>query len=268
MPFIPKHTPFIPSTQVASHRTVQANGVPWSWMGHTPGDGLGISVQAMMTHMTLMDTHTNNIAYYGTPGYQAKEARIYAAKNKTFTEFLGASYSTQERTNTDVGRIRYTSFTYDLALEEKGYFQKYNPITGQMDLTRDGRMKLDSEGRLVGNDGSYFLNREGTAIMLPHLLQDPKWQLGIDKQGVITLTHPYKNEVVKAGVLKTVREDGRTDGTPPTVLQGFVEDSNVMLQNEYIGIVPQKRYFEANRQMFLTNNDLMTKMVQELGRAQ
>jgi flagellar basal body rod protein FlgG len=271
MMLIPRHVPFIPASSgklVSPHQVGQSHRVPWQWMGHASGDGLGITVQAMMTHMNLMETHTNNIAYYGTPGYQAKEARVYAAKNQTFTEFLHASHSTQQRTNTEVGRIRYTSYVYDLALEEKGYFQKYNPQTGQMDLTRDGRIRLDAEGRLIGNDGGYFLNREGTTIMLPHLLQDPKWQLQIDKQGVITLTHPYKNEVIKAGVLKTVREDGRTDGPPPPVLQGFVEDSNVMLQNEYIGIVPQKRYFEANRQMFLTNNDLMTKMVQELGRAQ
>jgi flagellar basal-body rod protein FlgF len=242
--------------------------LPWTWGGSYQGDGMGITVQGMMTNMAVMTTHANNVAYVNVPGYQAKAVHIHAATNQPFLEVLNATQSLKHSTNTQVGRIRYTSYPYDLALEQEGYFQRFDPRTGRMILTRDGRMRLDGQGHLVGADGSYFLTRDGKPFVLKHLLQDPRNQMKISTEGEITLVHPFKNETVKAGVISVLRQDGRTVQESPRVMQGFIEDSNVMLQAEFTEIFPQKRYFEANRQMFLTNSDLMNRMVQELGRAQ
>ena len=50
-------------------------------------------------------------------------------------------------------------------------------------------------------------------------------------------------------------------------MQKFNEYSNVSLQNEFIGMMPIIRNFEANRQMFLIQNQNLQKVINQLGSA-
>ena len=53
----------------------------------------------------------------------------------------------------------------------------------------------------------------------------------------------------------------------PQVQQGYSEFSNVALQNEFMSLMPVKRTFEANRQMFLIENSNLQKTISQLGQA-
>ena len=53
----------------------------------------------------------------------------------------------------------------------------------------------------------------------------------------------------------------------PDIKQGYNEYSNVSLATEFLEIVPIKRNFDANRQMFIMQNNLLSSALQELGKA-
>ena len=51
----------------------------------------------------------------------------------------------------------------------------------------------------------------------------------------------------------------------PQVKQGYNEYSNVSLQNEFISMMPIIRNFEANRQIFMIQNQNLQKVISQLG---
>ena len=53
----------------------------------------------------------------------------------------------------------------------------------------------------------------------------------------------------------------------PQVKQGYNEFSNVSLQNEFLGMMPIIRNFEANRQIFMIQNQNLQKVISQLGSA-
>ena len=51
----------------------------------------------------------------------------------------------------------------------------------------------------------------------------------------------------------------------PNVKQGYNEYSNVSMNTEILQIIPIKRNFEANRQMFIMQNNNLSKAISQLG---
>jgi len=61
-----------------------------------------------------------------------------------------------------------------------------------------------------------------------------------------------------------------TDGSfvmNPEVKQGYDEYSNVSLQNEFLGMMPTIKAFDANRQIFMIESANLTKAISQLGSA-
>ncbi len=53
----------------------------------------------------------------------------------------------------------------------------------------------------------------------------------------------------------------------PEVKQGYNEYSNVSLEREFMGMMPIKRNFDANRQIFMLQSQNLTKAISQLGSA-
>ena len=53
----------------------------------------------------------------------------------------------------------------------------------------------------------------------------------------------------------------------PKIKQGYNEYSNVALQNEFMSLMPIIRTFEANRQIFMIQNQNLQKVISQLGSA-
>jgi flagellar basal body rod protein FlgG len=241
---------------------VSTNPVFRAYAATYQGDGMFVATQAMANTMNILNVHTDNIANYGVPGYQKKAPVV-----SQFAEYLHPSDVVDKITDQRVGRIRLSGNPTDFALAKPGYFQKLDPSTGTVQLTRDGRMKLERDGTLVSLDGKSILSSAGTPIRLPSVPQNLSKQLTVESDGTLTFYDPKTGKADPLGKLSVVNPDG-TVVSEPEVKQGFVEDSNVFLQQEFAGIMPLRRFFEANRQVFLIQSDSLSKMIQELGRAQ
>lgn len=223
-------------------------------------DGLTTSIKSMHTQMAMLNIHTDNIANFGIPGYQKKDAVL-----TSFAEYLGPN-AVDTATSTEIGRLRKSGNTLDLALNSKGYFQRIN-AQGAVEMTRDGRFQLDKDGFLRALDGKQILSAAGTPLQFPVIPEDLEKQVKITPNGEVLIFDPKKGEAVSAGRIGVANEKG-TAADVVDIKQGYSEDSNVMLQEEYTAIMPLRRQFEANRQLFIIQNDALSRMIQELGRAQ
>ncbi|HEY9687802.1 MAG TPA: flagellar basal body rod C-terminal domain-containing protein [Coleofasciculaceae cyanobacterium] len=223
-------------------------------------DGLTTSIKAMHTQMAMLNVHTDNIASFGIPGYQKKEAVL-----TSFAEYLGPN-AMDTVVNTEIGRLRKSGNPLDLALNNKGYFQRINALGG-VELTRDGRFQMDKDGYLRSLDGKQVLSAAGSPLKFPVIPQDLEKQVKISPTGEVLVFDPKKGQAVSAGRLGIANENGTAADTVD-VKQGYVEDSNVMLQQEFVSVMPLRRQFEANRQLFIIQNDALSRMIQELGRSQ
>lgn len=223
-------------------------------------DGLTISTRAMHTQIQILSTHTDNIANFGVPGYQKKRPVV-----TSFAEYLGPN-AVDSVVDTEIGRLRASGMPLDTALNSKGYFQRVLE-SGAVELTRDGRFHLDAEGWLRSVDGKKILSTSGEPLRFSVMPKNLAKEVKISQEGDVQLFNVRTGEYRLMGRLGVVNEQG-TAADVPDIRQGYVEDSNVFLQEEYVALMPLRREFEANRQMFILQNDALSRMIQELGRAQ
>ena len=136
--------------------------------------GIAQSINAMQMQMDIMGIFGENVVGFDKIGYQRKEAVV-----SSFAEYIGTnalSHSTDEQ----VGRLSMTQRPLDIALSEKGYFQVLNK-DGSIELTRDGRFKINKEGELLTQLDQKVLSSGGLPIVLPFLPETlDKIKIGLD----------------------------------------------------------------------------------------
>jgi flagellar basal body rod protein FlgG len=226
------------------------------------GDGMFVAARSMAGYLHAVNIHSDNIAFSGIPGYQAKKPVM-----RRFIEHLGP-LAVDSATNEEIGRLRRTGAPNDLALVSEGYFQVMDPNTGDVQTTRDGRIRIGADGQLLTIDGKKaFLDTSGAPLTLPRQPTDLAKQFKVTEDGSVLYYNPYGGDMIPVGRFSVVSAQG-DPAKEVKVSQGFSEDSNVMLAQEFAGLLPKRREFEANRQAFILQSDSLAKMIQELGRAQ
>jgi flagellar basal body rod protein FlgG len=224
------------------------------------GGGLALSSRAMLAQTAIIDLHTQNILYFGMPGYRRVVPMVTSFAETMGPQGVGAALSNE------VGRLRLSQNPLDVALAGPGFF-RIRRQNGQEILTRDGRFRLDPQGNLLALDGSAVLGEDGLPMRIDPIPSDLKKSIKISATGELTAMDPRTYETRRVGQLAVLGEKGET-GVPRDVKQYYVEDSNVFLQQEFTGLMAPRRNFEANRQLFIMQSDVLSRMVQELGRPQ
>ncbi len=183
----------------------------------------------------------------------------------------GVKPSATVRTFT-VGSFKETGRDLDVAIEGDGFFQVLMP-DGTIKYTRDGAFKLDADGNLVTSDGFYLqppitVPAEATSI-----------NIGMDgtvtaivngnaeELGQITLVR-FANAAGLKGVGKNLFEETAAsgpalgpfipgnDGTG-TLLQRFLEMSNVKAVEEMVNMITSQRAYEMNSKAIQTADQML-----------
>jgi flagellar basal-body rod protein FlgF len=188
------------------------------------GSGLGLSINAMATHMEVLKGHADNIANFGIPGYRKQTPHV-----TTFAEYLGPNGVEVSKSN-EIGRLRQTNLPLDLALAEEGFFRVQDAKTARVSQTRDGRFLLQKDGLMTTITGQYVLNELGQPIRITHAPSDLKKGLKIDEHGIVSVMDESSGKFSPVGRLSVVDEAGQK-AAKIDVKQGFIEDSNVMYPN-------------------------------------
>ncbi len=219
--------------------------------------GLTASLRAMHVQSELIGMYNENVGGFDKIGYQRQEPVV-----SSFTEFIGV-HGLSKTTDDKVGRIAMSDNPLDLALANKGYFQIQT--ADGIKLTRDGRFKLDKEGNLLTLEDDKVLSNAGVPIQLPVVPEQLK-DIKINAKGQVSVLNRKTNKFETAGFIGVVDTNGVVVMNPE-VKQSYNEYSNVSLQDEFIGMMPIIRNFEANRQIFMIQNQNLQKVISQLGQA-
>ncbi len=220
-------------------------------------NGLKTAIRAMQVQTALMANVSDNVNGFDKVGYQRKESVV-----SSFTEFLGVDGLSTVVDDT-VGRLSMTDNPLDLAMASKGYFQIQTPDGIRM--TRDGRFKVDVDGNFLDLEGNQVLSNTGVPIKFDIIPKSPK-DVVVNTRGAISVLDRKTKKLKHVANLGIVDQNG-AGIINPQVQQGYSEYSNVALQNEFMSLMPVKRNFEANRQMFLIENSNLQKTISQLGQA-
>ena len=218
---------------------------------------LTTSLRAMHVQSELIGMYNENVTGFDKIGYQRKDPVV-----SSFTEFIGV-HGLSQTIDDKVGRIQMSDNPLDLALAEKGYFQTMN--ADGIRLTRDGRFKLDKDGFLLTLEDDNVLSNAGVPIQLPVVPEQIK-DVRVNSKGLVSVLNRKTNKFENAGYIGVVDSNGVII-VNPQVKQGYNEYSNVALQDEFIQMMPIIRNFEANRQIFMIQNQNLQKVISQLGQA-
>ncbi len=220
--------------------------------------GLNQSIGAMHMQMELMGVAQENINGFDKIGYQRKDGVV-----SSFAEYIGI-HGVSKAVDDSVGRIARTDKPLDFAIGEKGYFQLLNN-SGSVELTRDGRFKINEKGELLGLENQKVLTQGGSPIVLPFTPEKYE-DVRVDGNGRLCIFNPATRKMEYVDTIGVVSSDGNTV-IEPNIKQGCLEFSNVSMAQEFLELVPLRRTFDANRQLFMIQNGALTKAIQQIGSA-
>lgn len=219
-------------------------------------DGLSTSIRGMNAQTKLLGIINDNIIGYNKTGYQGKEAVV-----SSFAEVIGSNAISEVRNN-ESGRMAKTDKILDFAIAKEGYFQYLTPQG--IKVTRDGRFQMDKNGYLSTLEGNKVLSNSGEAVKfnkMPEAIEDIK----LMPNGDLMVLNRETKELEFASTLGIVSDKGEII-RKPDIKQGFVEASNVSLQAEFMRIIPIRRSFSANKQMFMIQNSMLSQTIQQLSK--
>ncbi len=217
--------------------------------------GMKASIRAMHVQSEIIGMINENVTGFDKVGFQRREPVV-----SSFTEYIGV-HGLSSTVDDQVGRIMASKNPLDITMANKGYFQIQTPEGVQ--LTRDGRFKLDKEGNLLNLEDNPVLSDAGMPIKLPVLPDNPQ-QVVVNTRGKISVYDKESNQLITAGNLGIVDANGMAV-LNPDVKQGYNEYSNVSLQTEFMAVKPVVRNFEANRQIFMIENSNLQRVISQLG---
>ncbi len=218
--------------------------------------GLNQSIGAMHMQLELIGIGQENVNGFDKVGYQRKDGVI-----SSFSEFIGV-HGLSKAVDDSVGRITRTDKPLDFALSNKGYFQLLNN-SGSVELSRDGRFKLNENGELLGLENQKVLSAGGVPVILPFMPEKYE-DITVDNNGKLHIFNPETRKMDYVATLGVVSSDGNTV-LEPGVKQGCLEFSNVSMAQEFLEMVPKRRAFDANRQLFMLQNNALSQAIQQLG---
>jgi flagellar basal-body rod protein FlgG len=171
------------------------------------------------------------------------------------------------------GDLQHTGNPLDLAVEGDGFFQILQP-SGDIAYTQAGNLKKDSQGKLVTSEG-FPIQPE---ITIP---QDAiSLTIGVD--GTVSVGQPGALTAQQIGTIEMARfvnpagleslgrnlfRPTQASGDPilgtagregfGTLLQGFVEMSNVNVVEEMVNLIVGQRAYEINSRAIRTADEMM-----------
>jgi flagellar basal-body rod protein FlgF len=220
----------------------------------------------------LMD----NVVYSEVPGYRKSEAvvRAFPTELEAATQRISSMKPQVEGTfySHIQGALVKTGGKLDLALGSDGYFV----ITGPWGegYTRDGRFRLDKEGRMLSVAGNFPVMGSSGPIMVPPGANVEVTQSGmvkIDGEEVdqLRVVNPERREdlVSLNGSIFRLRDSSAVmqEIESPRVIQGYVEASNVNIVDQMMEMIYLERIYNINAKL-IQSRDAELARAMELGR--
>ncbi len=248
----------------------------------------------MMAQQLNVDTISNNLSNVNTTGYKKQRVEfkdlLYETLSKSdLIDGLGKPVNLQVGhgvmptatvTNYSVGNFENTENPLDIALDGEGFFA-VRDANGEIAYTRDGSFKIsinDGEALLVTSEGHSVLDDGENDIVLTDINVN---NLSIGQNGEISyldtdnVVQPLGQtlQIVRFQNREGLLKDGSNyvkpspaSGEPiseadldekTTIMQGFLESSNVQVVEEMVKLIVAQRAYEVNSKSVQTADEML-----------
>jgi len=256
------------------------------------------AASGMQAQQFNLDTIASNLANASTSGFRRRRLQFQDLLYQNMV--MPGSASTQQTTvaaglqiglgarsaASEIiqlqGDLSQTGNPLDLTIEGQGFFQVQLP-TGETAYTRAGTFHMDAQGNVVTADGnpiepsitipqgasSITIGSDGT-VSVTLAGQQAAQQVG-NIQLALFANPGGLNSVGKNLFLATTASGDPVLGTPGgseglgEIQQGYLEQSNVSVVDEFIQMIVAQRSYEANSRV-VRAADEMFQLVNNLGR--
>jgi flagellar basal-body rod protein FlgG len=257
-------------------------------------NSLWIAKTGMEAQQMQLDVVSNNLANVSTNGFKKSHAVFEDLLYQNLRQ-TGANTTEQSTLPTGLqiglgvravatsrnfsqGNLQQTSNNMDVAIQGNGFFSLTMP-DGTVGYTRDGAFQIDNQGRLVTSGGlpvagGITVPANATGLTIG---QDGAVSVSIpgtvapQAVGTITLT----NFINPAGLEpkgQNIYAESGSSGQPNagtaglnglgTLMQGFVETSNVNVVQELVTMIQTQRSYEMNSKAIQTSDQMLQKLAQ------
>jgi flagellar basal-body rod protein FlgG len=237
------------------------------------------AASGMTAQETNIDNIANNLANANTVGFKSRRAQFQdlmyqsmlqpgtaSGQQTVVPTGLQLGLGTRAASNEIIftqGSFSETDNPLDLVIQGNGFFQIQMP-NGTVSYTRAGQFQLDKTGNVVTPQG-FALEPQ---ITVPSTAQ----QITIASDGTVSYTLPGQTAAQQAGQIQlanfanpaglnaignnlytptdasgepTVGSPGGAEGLG-SLMQGYTEQSNVSIVNEFINLIQAQRGYESN----------------------
>lgn len=258
---------------------------------------LDIAATGMQAQQLYVDVTSQNLANINTTAYKLQRPEfqdlLYQNDKRVGTNSadsgtivptgiqigLGVKTGAIYR-NTNQGTLQNTSNTLDVAIQGKGFLQVTLP-SGELAYTRAGALQLSPDGTIVTSDG----NQVEPAITIPPTAT----AISINQSGEVFATIPNQvapqnlgqfqtaSFINEAGLqaiggnmyMETVASGSPVTGTPGTngygtMLQGYLESSNVDAVTELTNLIKAQRVYEMNSKIISKSDEMLQNLNQSV----
>jgi flagellar basal-body rod protein FlgG len=247
------------------------------------------AASGMNAQQLNVDNIANNLANANTAGYKTRRAQFQdllyqnmvqpgasAGQQTTVPAGLQLGLGTRAASNEIIftqGNFTQTNNPLDVVIQGNGFFQVRRP-TGELAYTRDGSFQIDRNGSIVTSSGDQLEPQ----ITIPQNAQS----VTIAGDGTVSYSLPGQSAAQKAGQIQiagfqnpagltsvgknlyqptdasgdpTVAAPGGQEGLG-SLLQGYTEQSNVSIVEEFINLIVAQRAYEANSKVVKAADDM------------
>lgn len=253
-------------------------------------NALSVAATGMLAQQRNVEVVSNNLANMNTTAYMRRRPefqdllyqnlrRVGSTSAETGTVVptgvqigLGVKLAAVYRIHAQ-GNLSATDNPFDLAIQGRGYFQVEMP-DGTTGYTRDGTFQLNADGQIVTHDGYAVLPGvsvpsdalDVTINQAGEVLAKVQGQVSLQNVGQLQ-TAVFQNdaglEAIGNNLYRETPASGpATVGAPQStgygsVLQGFLETSNVNAVEEITNLISAQRAYEMNSKVIQTADSMM-----------
>jgi flagellar basal-body rod protein FlgG len=252
---------------------------------------LSTAASGMEAQQLNIDTIANNLANINTSGYKQRKAQFQdllyqnirqAGSANTATTDLPVGLQVGLGTKAVASEIIFTQGDFsstnnplDLVIQGQGFFQ-VRQSNGQIAYTRSGNFHMNRDGNIVTSEGD----------VLEPQITIPQDQIGISigSDGSVSVSQSGQSQPQQVGKIElalfqnpaglenigkslfvpTQASGDAVTGTAGenglgSLLQGYVEQSNVSVVEEMVNMIVSQRAYEANSKVIRTADEMFTQ---------
>jgi flagellar basal-body rod protein FlgG len=234
-----------------------------------------------------LNTIANNLANVNTPGFKrskiefqdllyqkTRAAGADAGSGNVVPNGIEVGNGTRAAATSKVftqGQLSQTGQQLDLAIQGDGFFAVQKP-DGTIGYTRDGSFKLNAQGQVVTADGMPILSGFQT-------IQTGATSISIDQGGDVTVQGPNGSQTFTLTLTRfanpagldsmggNIYDETLASGSPQTgqaglqgygtIVQGYIEGSNVSIVEEMVNLIVAQRAYEINSKSVQASDQML-----------